>query len=353
MASKLAEPTAKQHDKLVKLIRTGAGIRKIASELGVGRTIARRWREEVAGTSAREPDVSRVPDVAEPVAQSGRPDEEQALKRKVESALRAHARYNLEKITQKRDWSPDVDGPIGIAVLADIHWGSDFVDYDALDRDIETIRETEGLYVLLGGDAIDNSIKHLASIISQNMPPSFQWEWYGELIKRLAPKLVGVVGGNHEAWTFLLTGYDPLKQISRMQDVLYDPDELAMQIHVGEQSYRWLLRHKYRYNSTLNASNSVKRMYDMHAHFDVGVVCDKHEYTCESFSRDNTMRWAVRPGSYQITSGFARGRGFQNATPVSPVMVMCPDRRNFHGFQTVEWGATALTAMREEWKSRR
>lgn len=341
--SNMVQPTESQMDRLKELVQAGAGQRTISEEFGVGRTVARRWQTEAMKS------ISEVPRTDSFNLQQQAIFEARIRQANIE-ALHETARLELQKRQLKRFWKAPIEGPVGITVMADIHWGADYVDYETLERDIDLICNTEGLYVLLAGDAIDNSIKHITAIINQGMSPKYQWKWYEDLLARLSSKLIGVIGGNHEAWTRLITGSDPLKQLADLKNVIYDPDQLEFSVGVGNEVYKWLVRHKYRFNSSDNASHSVKKMYDHLKHFEVGAICDKHEYTCEPFAKNGEMKWAIRPGSYQIFSEFGNTRGFRDALPVSPVLVMDSDSHSMHGTVDIPWGVSLIQQKRSEWK---
>jgi hypothetical protein len=234
--------------------------------------------------------------------------------------------------------------------MADVHSGASGVDYVAFESDVELILRTPGLYVVLAGDIIDNMIKHLASVLANAMSPEQQWAWLAGLLTRLLPKLLAIVGGNHEAWTAAFSGYAPLKQFADRLAVPYDSDEVLLKIILEKATYDIVIRHKYRFNSSDNPSHSVKKLWTFGDYdFDVGVVGDKHVATVEPFVRHQQTKWVLRPGTYQVYSGFAKRGGFHGGIPVTPVAVFLPDRKDLHGFANMEWGVRTLKGLRHEY----
>jgi len=240
-------------------------------------------------------------------------------------------------------WTPpDPSSPVGIAWLADIH-----AEAELLEEDIQTILETPNLYVVLGGDMIDNHIKHLAAIVASDRTPDSQWTWLFQLLDRLAPKLVAVVSGNHENWSKALTGFDLLKfYTSRFLKVPYDADEMGLTIRLKGVSYLAAIRHRYRGGSSATPTLKVKNWWrDGDFDFDVGVICHDHTAGLEPFVRHGVTRWAVRPGTYQLDSDYAVSEGYHGALPATPVTIFKPGVRDLHSFLHLNWAAEYLKGL--------
>jgi len=129
--------------------------------------------------------------------------------------------------------------------------------------------------------------------------------------------------------------------------VFFAPDEVVLDLDVGGQPYRMKVRHQYRFNSTFNQTHSVKRLWEMGEDaFDVGVICHHHTPALEPFLKHGLVRWAARPGSYQLTSGYARRYGHATAFPTCPTFVLWPGSRRIVGFLDVREAAEYLTLLR-------
>jgi len=61
------------------------------------------------------------------------------------------------------------------------------------------------------------------------------------------------------------------------------------------------------------------------------------------------LRIGVRPGSYQIVTGFSRRHGFKNAAPTCPTIIFYPNFRHMLGFWDVRDAAGYLTYLRDGW----
>lgn len=270
---------------------------------------------------------------------------EQAVKDEAAAALAARGPKTVT-IKDKRIF--------GIAFLGDIHYGAPLTDYAALEAHIKLILDTPGLYVILGGDCIDNHIKWVSAMLAAKMTIKSQHRWLFHTVSQFhrAKKLLAIVNGNHEAWTKTMAGLDPLEMyvkdftdIGRV--VPYSPYELELNLVCNKVTYLVALRHKYRFNSSQNASHSNKRFWEYGpGPWDVGALFDKHEFTVEPFSRHRKIRWAVRPGAYQIASDFSMAHGYPDAHPVSPAVLFNPDKRDLQGVMGLEWAGAFLRKVR-------
>jgi hypothetical protein len=130
-------------------------------------------------------------------------------------------------------------GPVCLVFLADLHLGDTGVDYERLDDDIETIVETPGMYVVLVGDALNNFIVGRLKDIRMGAEFSISEEWVmvKRVLRKLAPKMIMSVSGNHDLWTFALTAVDYLEEIhARINpDILYSKYDNQVTVSVGEE----------------------------------------------------------------------------------------------------------------------
>lgn len=239
--------------------------------------------------------------------------------------------------------------PIGIVSFSDHHIDGQSSDMATMEEDARLVRDTDGLYALHGGDGTDNHIKHLCAIIGSNSTPREQLDAFGYYVGIIGNKWLGLVGGNHNEWTRLVSGIDGLApQLSSLLRYLYDPDELWLEVRIGDISYRVAIRHKYRFNSSLNQTHTVKRFYDLCDYqWDVGFVCHHHESTFEPFLRHGARRLAFRCSTYQLWSGYSRANGYNDAVPEHPMVILFPDTRKMIPFLNFRDGIDYLKFCRK------
>lgn len=234
-------------------------------------------------------------------------------------------------------------GLVGLVAVSDQHIAPGTAcDMRRMKADAELIRDTPGLYCVLGGDGVDNHIKHRSAVLHGKAIET-QWELYEEYLAILGPKVLAVISGNHDHWTQQFAGVDMVARLAKNGSVCYAPHEAFLTVRVGPQTYRVAIRHQYRFNSATNQTNAVKRWWDMGPEeWDIGILCHHHESALEPFVRHGKTRWAARPGSYQVTSDHSRQYGFNDTRPTCPTFILFPDRNHVIGFPDVSDAVWAL-----------
>ncbi len=238
--------------------------------------------------------------------------------------------------------------PIGIVAVSDQHISiGAAVDLYKMQADAELIRDTPGFFCVLAGDGVDNHIKFKSAALESRSAPSEQWLFYNYYLSILAEKTLVMINGNHDTWTRQFSGVDIVSMLAEKNKICHAPDEARLTLNVGGQEYKIAVRHTYKYHSSINQTHSVKRWYDMGpSTFDIGIMGDKHEAALEEFSRHSQLRWACRPGSYQITSDFGRQHGYTNSIPTSPTFILWPGERKIVAYGSVQKAAECWDQIR-------
>ena len=88
---------------------------------------------------------------------------------------------------------------ITIVPIADVHLGAEGCMQEEFIDFVKTIAETPNLYVILGGDLIENATKSsVSNVYRQTMSPMEQKKMMTKILEPIASKVLAVVGGNHE-----------------------------------------------------------------------------------------------------------------------------------------------------------
>ena len=257
------------------------------------------------------------------------------------------------KDANKRTFIFQSQKPIGICFVSDQHIGNSGTDHTKMEKDAKLIGSAEGMYAILGGDGMDNFIKTklLPAIINSKTSPTDQAKMLEYYLDFFNGHILAGISGNHEWWTKLTSGIDVLKKLHESKGLLYSPHEFFITIKLGSQEYRIFIRHKTRYNSSMNPTHTIKQMlrfgdYDFH----IGVRGDEHQTAIEPFLLHGVKRLAVRSGSYKILDSFAEQVGFNRATPTCPVVILYPDKFLMTAFDNVEEGVKMLKFAREDYE---
>jgi hypothetical protein len=242
------------------------------------------------------------------------------------------------------------DRPFGISAIADQHIQSDGpTDLKRMREDAALIAATPGLFAMLGGDGVDNHLKHRAAMLASGSRPKRQWMLYDHYLGMFGTgKILGVISGNHDNWTQHFADVDQVANLAKGKRLFYAEDELIATIVAGGFRFRYGLRHQYRFNSAFNPTHSVKRWWEMgETEWDVGVLCHVHEPACEPFLKHGKTRWALRPGSYQYLSGYSRQFGWNPSLPTCPTVIINPRQGTILGLPDVHHAAEYLTWLRQ------
>lgn len=94
--------------------------------------------------------------------------------------------------------------------VADVHIGSKECDMDGFKQFIKRVEQDHDAYIVCCGDLINNGVKDsLTNVYEETMPPSLQIETAVEMLRPVRDKILGMVGGNHEARSRKAVDVDP------------------------------------------------------------------------------------------------------------------------------------------------
>lgn len=245
-------------------------------------------------------------------------------------------------------------GPVCLVFLADLHVGDVHVDYERLDEDIETIVGTPGMYVCAIGDMLNNYIvgrlKDLR--LGSEFSISEEWVMVKRVLKALAPKLVLSVAGNHDLWTFALTGVDYLEEVhARMNpDILYAKYDNQVSLQVGEERFILRARHKWKgysqYNPTHGVEWAAKFDHAEGRHFDVGIAAHTHvSGLYRQFNNGGRTGHAVVCGSYKFYDEYAVKMGYPEPNEAAAVALIVNDDGSVFGTNNLDAASMYMKAM--------
>lgn len=238
--------------------------------------------------------------------------------------------------------------PIGLVFFSDLHITSGSTDLKSLREDTEAVADCDGTYVCLVGDYIDNHVKHRAAVVARGMSPTRELELFNYWLGLLQHRVLAMVSGNHDMFSKQLSGLDPLTNLAERHSLYYTPDELNINLSLGSQTYRIMMRHQTRYNSVLNPVHGLFRHLDFCADepWDIGCAGHHHVSAIAAYRKLGKTRVAVRPGSYQVSTSWSRALGFPSAEPHSPMTIIWPDKRQILPVEDVQQGLPILKSLR-------
>lgn len=238
------------------------------------------------------------------------------------------------------------NAPIILALIGDVHAGSQDVAYDMFYHDVQVIKEHPQAYTLLFGDLTDCYFftpavhEHLINLQEQ-------MAYMRAACDEMNGKILAAWPGNHELWA------------SRMGPTMY---------------YGWVERYNTHYLEgvsyvTLNLNGRAYKIVGSHAHRGYSVYNDSHasrrqvlddaetadaSVTAHKHIKANAMQYTkmhggeARPvhyislGSYCPSTTYSRVRGWHNKAEEQmggTYMVLHHDRKHIEVFQTIDEAA--------------
>ena len=120
---------------------------------------------------------------------------------------------------------------IRVWAVADVHIGAPECDLSSFKAFLSRLGEDD--YLVLCGDLINNGVKDsLTNVYEETMPPSCQVEKATLLLEPVKERILGAVGGNHEARSRKAVDLDPMYTIMCMLGIqhLYRTNFAMMRI---------------------------------------------------------------------------------------------------------------------------
>lgn len=245
---------------------------------------------------------------------------------------------------------------IGIAFVGDLHIGNMATDYKIMLEHRDLIAKTKDLYVILNGDYCDNYIptSHVAGMFEALFPPAVQKNLAKDYIETLKDKVLALIAGCHDIWGMKAADFDLTEYLAKHGEAAYLGNGGVVNLMVGKQMYKLMMRHKYKFNSADNPTATVKKMFEKSGGFDVGVVSHNHVACMEESTKESMdgykKRLFIRAGTYKTHDRYGKQMGFSEGDVSVPVVLFNPDTRDIRGFQDLREGIEYLSYLNAPYK---
>lgn len=238
--------------------------------------------------------------------------------------------------------------PFGIAWWGDWHIGSVGVDYETFDRHRRIIAEEDGLYWIGGGDYKENILSdgHKGAMYHQIIQPGMQDELILSWMEDLGPSCLALVEGNHDAWDARESDRSLVEEMAIRAGVPYLWYGGVIWIEVGEQRYKWVARHKYKYESSLNTTNAQRQLSIQTGGADVVSLAHKHFVDFQARQSGGRKTIFIRCGTYKVWDDYGQAVGGHKGEIGVPIVILYPDQHKVVGFDSFEDGLFHLRALR-------
>jgi len=269
-------------------------------------------------------------------------------KRQFEQKAKAHESRKL--ITAR----VQIDGPFGIAHFGDPHVDDDGTDLDLLERHMNAVNRTEGLFGGSVGDVSNNWVGRLARLYGEQGTTAKQaWmlaEWFVSNVSWLY-----IIGGNHDCWS---GAGDPLQWMTRSSHALYESHgaRLGLETPSG-RTFRVNARHTFPGHSQWNTAHGIAKAAQLGKRDHV-LACGHTHVSGYQVLKDpgsGLISHALQVASYKTHDRYADEKGLDDkAIFMCPVTIFDPqypddDVRAVHTVFDPEEGADYLTWKRAKW----
>lgn len=128
---------------------------------------------------------------------------------------------------------------ITIVPIFDVHLGSPGCMEQEFISFIETVKNTPNLYLILGGDLIDNGTRSsVTNPFRATMPPSQQKKEMANILRPVADRILCILPGNHERRSGKDADDDPCYDIAAKMDIedRYRENIAFLKIQMGRKN---------------------------------------------------------------------------------------------------------------------
>jgi predicted phosphodiesterase len=228
----------------------------------------------------------------------------------------------------------DTKAPIILCFLSDLHLGHLKTDYRSMQRDINTIKGHNRVYVMKGGDWPNKTLGNFrdqTAMAEQISPPHSQVLLAEALMNELSGKIVAAIGGNHDSRDERATGLSTEYFIHRGMPFPYMKHGGVLKLTVGSVEYAILWKHNYKGSSIYNELHAQGRARrELYPLADIVVLEHTHSpavKTSRLYDFDMArMVVDIRTGTYLVDDNYSVEK-FKTGRPGPMAVILYPDRK--------------------------
>lgn len=338
-------------EKAKELCREGLSYREIAEELNIGEQTLRNNRLKQMVEEEKENEGVTKQKIKYENKKKKTNDSVREFVKLMKAAQKAQEKLSDKQI--EASVKIQEERPIGIALTSDWHIGCGGTDYQKLEEDLELIRDTEGLYVVGLGDYKDNYIRNAppGGQYQQIIQPGTQDQVVFYYMSIIAEKIIALIRGCHDHWDARHGDRDFISALCSEFDCVNLWHGGALRIKLGNQEYLFRLRHKYKYQSSLNLENAMRRLMEIQGPCDVAAEAHFHNPYVMTREIAGKMRVLARSGSYKVWDDYGQQLAGYKGTPGVPVIIIWPDQHKVLALPDLREGIEVLNYYRNKEES--
>jgi hypothetical protein len=242
----------------------------------------------------------------------------------------------------------DESKPVGIAHSGDWHVGSKGTDYRLFQQDLGLMLDTPGLYIVGQGDYKDNYIAGTPTggATGQVVQPEQQDEVVLYFMRRLKERLLALLRGCHDHWSKKQGDTDFVAQCAKEANAVNFWHGGTLTLKLGAQSYKEHVRHRLRFESSLNTTNAMRRMFEFYGEADIAAGAHLHNPEVNERHLQGGYRIMLRCGSYKVWDDHGQQFGYGKGRPGVPLVILFPREHRMIAHRDLRTGIEHLKALR-------
>jgi len=213
------------------------------------------------------------------------------------------------------------DESIIIKPIGDLHIGADTTIHREIGKIIKIGHDNPNIKFIWVGDYIDNFGKYGpgGGIHQQAISISKQKEMAEWIALYLGDKILAVIQGCHEEFSYNADGFDFGKYLANKADARYLGKQGILDLEVGENTYKVLVDHNERWWSTDNVCHGLKQTCRKFHDFDLGLGAHRHMPNAENTFIKGKMVKTCKVSPYKKPDRFID----KIKTPEVPILSQC------------------------------
>ena len=233
----------------------------------------------------------------------------------------------------------NVEGAYGIMHMGDPHVDDDGCDWAALQRHIDIVNRTQGMFAANVGDLSNNWVGRLARLHANQSTTAADAVRLVEWLINAVPWLY-LVGGNHDAWS---GANDPIRWLARQAGVTYELHGMRLELkQPNSRTIRINARHDFSGHSMWNGTHALTKAAKFAWERDDIYVCGhRHSASYATLIMQNGahVAHAIRLGAFKVFDDYADSKGFSPENMPAGVTIINTEARTPAGRVTFFWDA--------------
>lgn len=297
-------------EEVVEAIKNNKYLKDAANSCGVSYPTFLKWKQHY-GLDPKKIEVTERLKEFESVTWT----EEEFIEEmsKIDDGKQKTIGYNYFKFKFEED--------IILVPLGDLHLGAETTEHELISKIVSKIGSLSNVKVILCGDYIDNFNKYApgGGIYGQSLSTTRQKEIAEWICRFLGDKVLGVIQGCHEEWSFNHDGFDFGKYLANKSGSVYLGKRAIIDVELPKVTYKIYVDHNSRWWSNDNNCHGLLKTCRQQFDFDLGIGAHRHVPSSANHLIRGKMVKACKISSFKRPDRFIE----KIKSPHAPILTQC------------------------------